>query len=208
MARPKSRAAAIMAAAEPHLGTKESAALLGVSVSTVQKMVEAGTLRGWKTQGGHRRIAESEVIAMRRSGLSSPSGATNHAALKVLIVEDNAVQIKAYSKACADWGDCLAVSYVGDGAAALLAIAQRRPDVVITDLSMKPFDGFHLISTLRGSSDLQGTRILVVTGLSPEEIAARGGLDCATLCYFKPLSYQRLQGYIDALVQLRRPNAR
>lgn len=207
MARPKSPAATITAEAERYVGTKEAAALLGVSVSTIQKMVEAGTLRAWKTQGGHRRIAESDVTEMRRSGPSSRSGATNHAALRVLIVEDSAVQIKAYSKAWADWGDRLAVSYAGDGAAALLAIAQRRPDLVITDLSMEPFDGFHLIRTLRGSSDLQDTRILVVTGLSPEEIAARGGLDGATLCYHKPLSFQRLHGYIDALVQLRRPAA-
>ena len=84
-----------------------------------------------------------------------------------------------------------------------LAIAQRRPELVITDLAMEPFDGFHLIRTLRGSRDLQDTRILVVTGLSDDEIAARGGLDEATLCYAKPLSFQRLHGYIDALVQRR-----
>jgi excisionase family DNA binding protein len=205
LARPKSRADEISAAAEPYLGTKEAAALLGVSVSTIQKMVEAGTLRAWKTQGGHRRVAESEVLEMRRTGLASPSRASHRGPLAVLIVENNPVQLKAYIKAVADWSPRVSVSYAGDGAAALLAIAQRHPELVITDLAMEPFDGFHLIRTLRGSTELRHTRILVVTGLSDDEIAARGGLDDFTLCYRKPLSFQRLHGYIDALVQQRSP---
>ena len=205
MARPKSRADEISAAAEPYLGTKEAAAMLGVSVSTIQKMVEAGTLRAWKTQGGHRRVAERDVLEMKSTGLASPSRASHRGPLAVLIVEDNPVQLKAYGKAVADWGPRVAVSYAGDGAAALLAIAQRRPELVITDLAMEPFDGFHLIRTVRGSIELQDTRILVVTGLSDDEIAAGGGLDDVTLCYRKPLSFQRLHGYIDALVHRRGP---
>lgn len=205
MARPKLLADEIRSAAETFLGTKEAAAMLGVSVSTVQKMVEAGTLRAWKTQGGHRRVAESDVAQIKRSGLASPEHGLGRGPLAVLVVEDNPLQLKAYEKAVAEWGPRVTVSYAGDGAAALLAIAQRRPDVVITDLAMEPFDGFHLIRTLRGSKDLQGTRILVVTALSDEEIASRGGLDSETLCYTKPLSFQRLHGYIDALVQLRAP---
>jgi excisionase family DNA binding protein len=205
MARPKSRADEISAAAEPYLGTKEAAALLGVSVSTIQKMVEAGTLRAWKTQGGHRRVAERDVLEMKSTGLASPSRASHRGPVAVLIVEDNPVQLKAYSKAVADWGPRVAVSYAGDGAAALLTIVQRRPELVITDLAMEPFDGFPLIRTLRGSIELQDTRVLVVTGLSDDEIAARGGLDDLTLCYRKPLSLQRLHGYIDALVHRRSP---
>lgn len=31
--------------------------MLGLSVGTVQSLVERGELEAWKTQGGHRRIA-------------------------------------------------------------------------------------------------------------------------------------------------------
>ena len=134
--------------------------------------------------------------------MASPTG-DNNGRLQVLVVEDNATMIKAYTKALSEWGSGVNLYFAGDGAAALLAIAQRRPDLVITDLAMEPFDGFHLIKTLRGSSDLAETAILVVTGLSDEEIKARGGLDDATLCYRKPLSFQRLGGYIDGLMQTR-----
>jgi excisionase family DNA binding protein len=52
------------------LTTTQAATLLGVAVSTVQKLVEAGRLASWKTPGGHRRIAQGEVrkLLQNRSG--------------------------------------------------------------------------------------------------------------------------------------------
>lgn len=200
MPRPKSRAEELIASAEPWVGTKEAAALLGVSVSTIQKMVEAGKLRAWRTQGGHRRLAEADVKALARTARPR-AGAGDGRALSLLVVEDNATMLKAYARFAAQWGPRVEVSFAGDAAAALLAIAQKRPDVVIADLVMTPFDGFHLIRTLRASSDLAATRVLVVTGLSDKEIAARGGLDELTLVYHKPLSFERLAGYLEARLQ-------
>jgi excisionase family DNA binding protein len=57
------------------LTTTQAATLLGVAVSTVQKLVEAGHLASWKTPGGHRRIAQAEVrkLLQNRSGQSGAS---------------------------------------------------------------------------------------------------------------------------------------
>ena len=201
MARPTSRASELLQSTEPYVGTKEAAALLGVSVSTIQKMVESGKLRAWRTQGGHRRIAEAEVKALGRDMGPRASSQLSRKTLTILMVEDNPTVVKMYSKFVGQWGPRVQVSFAGDAAAALLLIAQRKPDLVVTDLAMQPFDGFHLIRTLRGSPDLADTRIVVVTGLRDEEITARGGLDDCTLCYRKPLVYERLAGYIDARLQ-------
>ncbi len=38
------------------LTTTETAKLLGVSVRTAQLLIEGGTVRSWKTPGGHRRV--------------------------------------------------------------------------------------------------------------------------------------------------------
>ena len=125
-------------------------------------------------------------------------------ALRVLLVDDQHDR-RADLKQRIEALGIRAIHEVDSGGEAigLLHGHSFKIDLVITDLAMEPFDGFHLIRTLRGSRDLQDTRILVVTGLSDDEIAARGGLDEATLCYAKPLSFQRLHGYIDALVQRR-----
>lgn len=199
MARPKSRAEQILSSNEAFVGTKEAAAMLGVSVSTIQKMVESGKLRAWRTQGGHRRIAETDVQALNRDGRQAVG--SGHQSLFILIVEDNATMLKAYARVAAQWGNKVELAFASDAAQALLMIAQKRPNLVITDLAMEPFDGFHLIRTLRASPELADTRVVVVTGLSDEDIAAKGGLDSTTLCYRKPLSFERLGGYVDARLQ-------
>ncbi len=177
--------------------------MLGVSVSTIQKMVEAGKLRAWRTQGGHRRIAHADVAAMGRDGKPGSISGSAQVALRVLVVEDNNLMLKAYARAAAKFGARIDMRFAHEAAAALIQIAQSRPNLVVTDLAMQPFDGFHLIRTLRGSPDLAQTRILVVTGLSDDEIAARGGLDALTVCYRKPLSFERFEGYIDSQLQER-----
>ena len=40
------------------------ASRLGVSVPTVQRWVDAGHLKAWKTPGGHRRFREADVVAL------------------------------------------------------------------------------------------------------------------------------------------------
>ena len=54
-----------------YLSTREAATALGISLGTVQKMVESGVLEAWKTEGGHRRIPTSAIrdhLAQRQGG--------------------------------------------------------------------------------------------------------------------------------------------
>ena len=46
---------------EEHCTTLQVARMLGMAVRSVQMMVDRGLLQGWKTPGGHRRIARSSV---------------------------------------------------------------------------------------------------------------------------------------------------
>lgn len=46
-----------------HICTTSSAAgILGLSITMVQTLVDRGDLHGWKTEGGHRRIALQSVL--------------------------------------------------------------------------------------------------------------------------------------------------
>jgi len=200
MGRPKSQISNTDIASG-YVGTKDAAAMLGVSVSTIQKMVESGTLEAWRTQGGHRRITLASL--QREIGRLPEPAATGHGdprALRVLVVEDNPVALKSYEHLLHQWGDRLVARYAHDGAEALLAVAQDHPDVLITDLIMKPFDGRLLIKTLRANRATNGLRIVVVTG----DTSVREGteeFDARTVVYRKPLRVDRLAGYLDARVQ-------
>lgn len=193
--------------ADRYVGTKDAAAILGVSVSTVQKMVSSGNLRAWRTAGGHRRIALADLrglagdhLAPETAAKVSPPASTAPRTLDVLVVEDNAVAARAIVKVLERYGERLHVTLKGDAAEALLHVAEHVPDLLISDLVMQPFDGFHLLRVLRSSPRTAALRVLIVTGLTSEEIAARGGLPPHVLVYRKPLHADRLSGFIDALL--------
>jgi len=180
------------------VGTKDAAALLGVSVSTVQKLVESGVLQAWRTNGGHRRIPmaaiEKELVKSRE-----PRKPVSPHVLRLLVVEDNPVVCAAYAQMIQQWGNQVQVSYAADGAQALLMLAQTRPDVLITDLAMKPIDGRLLVKTIRANEQLAHLRVVVVSGVLDE--AKPHGFDARTVVYGKPLSFERLAGFLDAQVQ-------
>jgi excisionase family DNA binding protein len=46
------------------LTTSQAAKLLGISVRTAQLLIEGGSLRSWKTPGGHRRVYRADVMAL------------------------------------------------------------------------------------------------------------------------------------------------
>jgi CheY-like chemotaxis protein len=165
-------------------------------VATVQKMVERGDLEAWRTEGGHRRIPVHSILKLTqgRCRVAPPVGRP----LSILLVEPNVSTARALRRFLREWGLTLKLDIVDDATSALISIARAMPDLLVTDLVMQPLDGFELIKAIRRSADMARLCILVTTALPDEEIRARGGLDSRTLCYRKPLPFQRLAGFIDA----------
>jgi len=71
--------------------------------------------------------------------------------------------------------------------------------VVITDLMMEPFDGYHLIRALASESAYQSLAVLVVTVKTAAEAHQDGQLPEWVTLYQKPVPSERLLGYLDAL---------
>lgn len=212
MGRPKSLYSS--EAARKFVGTKDAAAILGVSVSTVHKMLTEGKLHAWKTNGGHRRIDIEDLRKLAGALEVPPSVAVATGApslrlprsdgpLRVLVVEDNPSVAKGLAKVLERFGQKLEATLTGDAAEALMKIAESPPHLVVTDLVMKPFDGFHLLKILRSSPRYEDIHVLVVTGMSDAEIEARGGVDPGVLVYHKPLHPERLTGFVDAMLLAR-----
>nr|MDH4482759.1 helix-turn-helix domain-containing protein [Rhodoferax sp.] len=74
------------------LTTQQAARLLGLSTTTVQKMVANGELDAWVTSGGHRRIYRSAVEKMMPTRTDSQYSSAP-GPLRVLLAEDDALQV-------------------------------------------------------------------------------------------------------------------
>jgi len=195
--------------AEPKfISTREAAKRLGLSLGTVQQMVERGELRAWKTAGGHRRIDEASVESYHQRARTGATVANGTRALRVLIAEDDRILQKLYTHTLETWGLPLETLLVTSGFDALLEIGRHPPDLLITDLNMPGLNGFEMIRRIRENKLTAGTDIVVVSGMSDDEIADEGGLPEDVTRYGKPVPFKELRGYVQAKVaQLRREHA-
>lgn len=189
-------------AMDDYCGTFFAARLLGLSVGTVQGLVEKGDLQAWKTKGGHRRISMQSIREyQRKNGLTEISEKTQF--LKVLVVEDDAPMLELFKSTIDTWSLPVDCSLMSSAMEALIDINTIKPDLLITDLNMPGVDGFELLRTLRANPSFSSMVMVAMTGLSTAEIAERGGLPAQALTIQKPVDMRWLQGFIAALVAVR-----
>lgn len=178
------------------LTTQQAARILGLSTTTVQKMVASGELEAWVTSGGHRRIFRSTLdskIQLRNDADTGPRE------LRVLLAEDDAIQATYFETLLKRCRHPVLLTVATDASQALIQIERQRPDVVVTDLMMQPFDGYHLIKSLSAEPAYRSIELVVVTAKTPQEASADGVLPDWITLYQKPVQAERLLGYIDAL---------
>jgi HD-like signal output (HDOD) protein/DNA-binding NarL/FixJ family response regulator len=91
----------------------------------------------------------------------------------VLVVDDMAVfrepiaaslRLAGYETLCA-----------GDGVEALEMARERRPDVILLDVSMPKMDGISFLKHLRGDSAIAGTRVILLTALTEKKYVLAAG---------------------------------
>jgi excisionase family DNA binding protein len=206
---PRSFEAAITAAdfsSEDYCGTSYAAKLLGLSVATVQSLVEKGEIEAWKTLGGHRRIALKSInayLAKNSPQLNRVDTDPKHR-LRVLMVEDDEATRELYRCQFEDWDLPVDCTWMPSALEAMMDIASMRPDLLITDLSMPGVDGIEMLKTLKRNQQLADMQIVVISGLAPEAVAARGGLPPHAHLLQKPVNFDWLHGYLTALLTANR----
>lgn len=178
------------------LSTRQAALRLGVSLGTVQNMVESGALEAWKTAGGHRRIPVASVEALlARRRTQTPSAQEANSQLEILIAEDDPTLQGLYQMTIESWALPLRIRMVANGFDGLYQVGQRIPDVLVADLMMPGLDGFEMIKRLRANPDLARMDIIVVSAIDPEEIRRRG-LPSDVTIFGKPVPFHELKGFM------------
>ncbi len=96
------------------------------------------------------------------------------------------------------------VEAVADGQAALEAIRERRPDLVLTDIMMPRLDGFGLMRAIRSDPALQGLPVIALSARAGEEASVEGLAAGADDYLVKPFSPRELLARVDANLKLAR----
>ncbi len=171
--------------------------MLGVGLTTVQTWVESGSLPAWKTAGGHRRIPKSAVDKL----LSVQESTLDEAQFTVLVVEDNEFERALYRQQFTEWKLSIQLLLAQDGYEGLLLAGRHSPDCIIADLAMPLMNGIRMIDSLYQLFSQEKPLMLIVTGLTPEQIAEMGTLPPEIPVYPKPIPFAALRPLIQHHIQ-------
>jgi signal transduction histidine kinase len=127
-----------------------------------------------------------------------------HGNARILLADDNA-DMRAYVHRLLSpyWS----VQAVADGSAALAAIREQRPDLVIADIMMPQLDGFGLLRAIRADAHTRELPVMLLSARAGEE-AKIEGLDTGADEYLvKPFSARELRARVRSQLALSRARA-
>lgn len=200
---------AIPDSTDEYCGTSYAAKLLNLSVGSVQSLVEKNELVAWKTQGGHRRISIQSIYQYQnRANLSPKAQSHNGKYLRVMVVEDDVNSSAMYQAHFDSWDLPIDAVMQVSAIEALLDIPVVKPQVLMADLRMPGIDGVEMLRQLSAHPQFTKMSVIVITGLSDDEIAAYGELPAGTHVLRKPVDMGWLKGYFQAMLSLRSPTKR
>jgi len=176
----------------PSFSTAHLARRLGVSVPTVQRWVDLGHLKAWKTVGGHRRIDAESAEAFIRAQTQQRGGETEAAgAFSVLVVDDNAHDRDLLCALVEIAVPGARVVVAPNGFDALIAVGKAMPDLIVTDITMPHMDGVEMIRHLCTQGAPRPPTIVAVSAHSPAHVHRLGGLPSGVALLSKPVEATR-----------------
>ena len=119
----------------PFLSTSDAAHMLGLSTTMVQTLVDQGDLKGWKTRGGHRRIALESVNDYQnvaRMAMGTPVKALAKPSVMVVVESEHLRQ--QLTGITLEWSRAVDVVFFDSITEAFLEMASKRPQMLLLEM--------------------------------------------------------------------------
>lgn len=154
-----------------------------VAFAGLERLLTQGTIQPGETVvvncSGHTFPAESHVLGDQyllsldaqdaRTGkvesLSAALGQLDEQVTTILVVDDNANDRRLIRRLLRTYKN-YRVFEAKDGAEALHMIADQRPDLIVSDLTMPEMDGFSLLDHLKGQPETAAIPVVVISAKS------------------------------------------
>ncbi len=160
--------------------TYEVAQQFHVTMTTVVNWIEDGSLKAYRTKGGHRRITRDDFLSFAHE-YEIPI-----LEKKRLLIVDDDTSIQTGLKKIFE-AEGYEVNIASDGFEAGVLLEKQRSAVVILDIIMPRIDGFSVCKYIKHHEHLKHTRIIVLTGYPSEENIRKAKEAGADVCIAKPV---------------------
>ncbi len=184
------------------LTTFQAARLCGVSHKSIERWMDSGLLRGFRTPGGHRRLNRSDLldfVAKRKSDGHFARSLERFGPVKVLIVCDGHGPEGSLEKQLGSLSG-YSVSVASSCFEAGILVERLRPHVLIIDLATEGMNGPAVWYQIHNDSTHSAVVVVAVTD-SPEDArrASASGIFHGTMV--RPFPPSALRSNIDALLE-------
>jgi PAS domain S-box-containing protein len=175
-----------------------------LAISEIRRSRESTTLRSSAyIEEAWRWLTDVNSDAIKLSELNTeinpiPAPQTTKKS-RILLVEDNA-DMRDYVKRLLE--QRYIVETASDGVAALIAINQCKPDLVLTDVMMPRLDGFGLLQQLRSQPETRELPIILLSARAGEEARVEGLESGADDYLIKPFSTRELLARVETNLKM------
>jgi PAS domain S-box-containing protein len=174
---------------------------LGIGLTLVKRLVEmhGGTVSAHSDGPGHGsefRVRLPLAAADPAAAPASDAGIKPQPAKRprLLVVDDNVDAAETIAKLLRLSG--FDTECVYDGPAALAAVQDKRPDVVVLDIGLPGMDGYEVARRLRAQDAFRRTPLIAVTGYGQENDRQRSVQAGFDEHFTKPVDPEELERFI------------
>ena len=130
-----------------------------------------------------------------------PVNTASTSAARILFADDNADMREYVSRLLRHR---YTLQTVPDGQAALIAVKEQRPDLILTDVMMPKMDGFELLQALRADPQTSTIPVILLSARAGEEAKSEGMEAGADDYLIKPFSARELLARVGAHIGMAR----
>ena len=190
------------------LTSSQAAKRLGLSMATIQKLVDNNILQAWKTFGGHRRISLTSVLNYQSANNFSeaPRLPTDRRA-KVMMVIDAPELTNRLKKDVAQWQLPLQISFLESLTEALLELLNEKHDLLViqmTESRKQQEKALDILQKFVGSRHTVGHTLILTAEEDLLPLAKSSNNTVSLQVINKDLSPMWLSAYLSGFVAQRR----
>jgi len=181
--------------------TGEAAEICKVSQQTIIRCFDSGRLQGFRVPGSRfRRIPRGELVRFMKTN-DIPTDVLESQTKRILIVDDDEQIIEVF-KAALGSDSRFELKSASTGYDAGLLTEKFKPHLILLDYMLPDINGNLVCQRIRANPDLQGTKVLFVSGVVSQEEIDRLTSNGADGFIKKPFDINNLMQQVESLLQI------